>query len=147
MRGGRAVTVCDPAALPALRLFWQARTPQRPSTHKGACCALTSSCKCCWPPHIGLSLFALKAAKLLAALPTGTSLRYILSSFSACYGARRCSQGHSPIALDNAAPVLRLPYSISSTKSLRDRGACFWRIAKPIFASRFVKLGVCCWSR
>ena len=107
MRGGRGTTACNPAALPALRLFWQARTPQRPSPHQGACCILISNCKCCWPPHIGLSLFALKAAKLLAALPTGTSLRYILSTFSACYGARRCSRGHSSVALDNAALVLQ----------------------------------------
>ena len=112
MRGGRGARMRDPAVLPALRLFWQARTPQRPSTYLCACCVLTSYCKGCWPPRIGLSLFALKAAKLLAALPTGTSLRYILSTFSACYDTRCRSQARATVVLDNTASVLRLLCSI-----------------------------------
>ncbi len=38
----------------------------------------------------------------------------------------------------------RLTGASPSTKSLRDRGACFGRCADLGFVSRFVMLGVCC---
>ena len=47
----------------------------------------------------------------------------------------------------DSSAIIEMTRTAQCTKSLRDRGACFWRCTELGFVSRFVMLGVCCWSR